>query len=116
MKNFKFLLIVLMLMGINTAFAKATTTADKIAIETNATVRGAASKTVVFKGRTYHFRNGKWYITRGRRLVVVRPPVGLSLRTLPRGNKVVVVKGRKYYKFNGVHYQKRGGAYVVVRF
>ncbi|SHI97669.1 DUF6515 family protein [Pseudozobellia thermophila] len=115
MKNLKVLLVVLALMGASSAFAKATPTSDKIAIETNTTVRRAATKTVVFKGRTYHFRNGKWYITRGRRLVVVRPPVGLAVRSLPRGNKVVVVKGRKFYKFNGVHYQKRGGTYVVVR-
>ena len=51
---------------------------------------------------------------RVRRYVVCAAPVGIRVRTLPRGNKVVLVNGRRLYKYKGIWYRKSGRNYVVV--
>ncbi len=71
-------------------------------------------KLIVHKGAKYHFAEGVWYRTRGRKYVVCAAPLGIAIRTLPRGNKVVKVNGRKLYKYKGIWYQKKGRGYIVV--
>lgn len=71
-------------------------------------------KVFVHKRTNFYFANGVWYKARGRNYVVVRPPVGIKVRNLPRGNKVVVVNGRKLYKYKGIWYKKSGRNYIVV--
>ncbi|MCX2720242.1 DUF6515 family protein [Lentiprolixibacter aurantiacus] len=71
-------------------------------------------KIYVHKGVRFHYSKGIWYRTSGNRYVVAAAPVGVVVRTLPRGRKVVRINGRKYYRFNGVYYQKRKGGYIVV--
>lgn len=71
-------------------------------------------KVFVHNKINYHFADGVWYRARGRKFVVVNPPIGVKVRRLPRGNKVVVVNGRKLYKYKGIWYKKSGRNYVIV--
>ncbi|MEM1257897.1 MAG: DUF6515 family protein [Bacteroidota bacterium] len=71
-------------------------------------------KVFVHKRTNFYFADGVWYKARGRKYVVVGAPVGIKIRTLPRGNRVVVLNGRKLYKYKGVWYRKSGRNYVVV--
>ena len=114
MKSLKSLLIVTALLG-GFAIGQANTnltTKIKIGVVVT-TVHNP--KVYVHKGVRFHYSNGIWYRTSGRRYVVTAAPVGVVVRTLPRGRKVVRVNGRKYYRFNGVYYQKRKGGFIVVR-
>ncbi|TAI49185.1 DUF6515 family protein [Flagellimonas allohymeniacidonis] len=71
-------------------------------------------KVVVHKKTNFYFANGVWYKARGRKYVVSAAPVGVRLRTLPRGYRIVRVNGRKLYKYKGVWYKKSGRNFVVV--
>ncbi|MEO0571059.1 MAG: DUF6515 family protein [Bacteroidota bacterium] len=71
-------------------------------------------KVFVHKRTNFYFANGIWYKARGRKYIVVGAPIGIKVRSLPRGNKVVVVNGRKLYKYKGVWYKKSGRKYIVV--
>ncbi len=71
-------------------------------------------KLIVHKGAKYHFAEGVWYRTRGRKYVVCAAPIGITVRKLPRGNKIVKINGRKLYKYKGIWYQKKGRRYIVV--
>lgn len=71
-------------------------------------------KVVVHKKTNFYFADGIWYKARGRKYVVVGAPIGLKIRSLPRGNKVVFVNGRKLYKYKGIWYKKSGRSYIVV--
>lgn len=71
-------------------------------------------RVVVHKKTNFYVADGVWYKKRARKYMVCAAPVGVKVRTLPRGNKVVVVKGRKFYKYKGIWYQKTGRNYVVV--
>lgn len=75
-----------------------------------------SNKVIVYKGKKYQYKNGTWYLLRGRRLVVTRPPVGAKISVLPRNSKVVVIKGKKYFSYNGTYYKKKGNKFIVVRF
>ncbi|MEX0275804.1 MAG: DUF6515 family protein [Flavobacteriaceae bacterium] len=70
---------------------------------------------IVHKKTNFYFAHGVWYKAKGKKYVVVSPPVGVLVRKLPRGNKVVVVNGRKLYKYKGVWYKKSGRHFTVVR-
>ena len=74
----------------------------------------AKPKVFVHRNTNFYFADGVWYRARGRNYVVVGAPIGIRVRTLPRGNKVVVVNGRKLYKYKGIWYKKSGRGYVVV--
>ena len=114
MKSLKSLLIVIALLGgfaigqANTSFAPQL----KIGVVVTTVHK---PKVYVHKGVRFHYSKGIWYRTSGKRYVVSAAPVGVVVRTLPRGRKVVRINGRKYYRFNGVYYQKRSGGYLVVR-
>ena len=71
-------------------------------------------RVVVHKKTNFYFSDGVWYRARGRKYVVCAAPVGINVRTLPRGNKVVVVNGRKLYKYKGIWYKRSGRNFVVV--
>ena len=114
MKSLKSLLIITALMG-GFAIGQANTKLTpqiKIGVVVS-TVHNP--KVYVHKGVRFHYSKGIWYRTSGRRYVVAAAPVGVVVRTLPRGRKVVRIKGRKYYRYNGVYYQKRSRGYIVVR-
>ncbi|MBC6996863.1 DUF6515 family protein [Cytophaga sp. FL35] len=114
MRNLKIVLLLALTFIIgNQSFANSTATSVEKEI-TRVSPR-TTTKIIVFKGKKYQFKNGNWYITRGRKLVVVRPPIGIKVRTLPRTNRVVLVKGKKRYLSNGIYYKKRGRNFVVVK-
>ena len=69
---------------------------------------------VVHNNTNFYYSDGVWYRTRGRRYVVCAAPVGMRLRTLPRGSNVVYVHGRRLYNYRGIWYKRTGHHYVVV--
>ena len=71
-------------------------------------------KVIVHKGASFHFSDGVWYNIREKIYIVCAPPVGITVRHLPRGHKIVRYKGRKLYKYKGVWYKKKGRAYIIV--
>ena len=71
-------------------------------------------KVIVHKKTNFYFANGVWYKARGKRYVVCSAPVGVRVRTLPRGHRVVWRNGRKLYNYKGIWYKKSGRNFVVV--
>ncbi len=114
MKNLKLILLTIALLG---SFISMEAQRKVVRVyPKHGTVVTTISKprVVVHKNSNFYFANGVWYKARGRNYVVCAAPVGIRVRTLPRGNKVVFVNGRKLYKYNGVWYKKSKRHYVVV--
>jgi hypothetical protein len=77
--------------------------------------RPPASYHTVHLGAPYWFYQGAWYSQRGSAYVVVRPPVGLYLSTLPYYQRVVYVGPSVYYVAHDVYYAPVAtGGYQVV--
>ncbi len=114
MRNSKVVFVVIALLG--TMFSvNAQRTVVKVYPKHGTVVHKVSkAKVVVHKNSNYHFAKGVWYKARGKKFVVCAAPVGIKVRTLPRGNKVVQVNGRKLYKYKGVWYKKKGRGYIVV--
>lgn len=75
----------------------------------------AASHHTVYLGTPYWFYQGAWYSRSGSAYVVVRPPVGLYLSTLPYYHRVVYWGPTVYYVLDGVYYAPvASGGYQVV--
>ena len=72
-------------------------------------------KIVVHSGSNFYFSKGTWYKARGKKFVVVRAPIGIRIKSLPRGYTTIRVSGKKYYKFNGAWYSKGTGYYTLVK-
>ena len=114
MKNIKLMLLTLALIG-GMATAAAQRTVVRVYPKHGTVVTTIHQpRVVVHKKTKFYFADGVWYKTRGRKYVVCAAPVGIKLRTLPRGHKVVVVKGRKLYKYKGIWYKKSGRNFIVV--
>ncbi|MEL6918590.1 MAG: DUF6515 family protein [Bacteroidota bacterium] len=113
MKNLKNVLIILVLFG-SLAAVHAQTTVNLYPKYGTVVTKVYKPKVIVHRGVNFHFSNGIWYKTRGRKYVVCAAPVGVKVRQLPRGNKVIVYNGRKLYKYKGVWYKKSGRGYIVV--
>ena len=114
MKNLKLILLTMALMG-----GMLTSTAQRTVVRVypkQGTVVTTIKKprVVVHKKTNFYLADGIWYKARGKKYVVCAAPVGVRVRTLPRGNKVVVVNGRKLYKYKGIWYKRSGRHYVVV--
>jgi hypothetical protein len=78
-------------------------------------VRPPASYHTVHLGTPYWYYQGAWYSPRGGAYVVVRPPVGLYLSTLPYYQRVVYVGPSVYYVAHDVYYAPvASGGYQVV--
>lgn len=115
MKNLKIVLVVLIMLGgmsLVTAQRKVVKVYPKhgtIVTKVN------KPKIVVYNKVNFHFSEGVWYKSKGKRFVVCAAPIGVQIRHLPRGNKVVKLRnGRKIYKYKGVWYKKKGRGYVIV--
>ncbi len=70
-----------------------------------------------FQGRDrYYLEGGVWYAPQGAGFVVVRPPVGLLIPTLPNYCTTLWVGGVPYYYADNVYYawQPAQNGYVVV--
>ncbi|MEM9261707.1 MAG: DUF6515 family protein, partial [Bacteroidota bacterium] len=62
----------------------------------------------------YHYYDGLFYRPSGNQYIVVRPVVGVRLKTLPaRHVKVMTPRGRYYYYY-GNYYRQKGTTYEVV--
>lgn len=72
-------------------------------------------KILIHSGINYYFTKGIWYKAHGKKFVVVKAPVGVRIKRLPRGYHTVWVRGRKYYKYNGTWYSKSKAYYSVVK-
>jgi hypothetical protein len=114
MKNFKILLVTISLFGAMLS-VNAQRTVVKLYPKRGTVVKTINKpKVVVHKKTNFYFADGIWYKKRGIKYTVCSAPVGIKVRSLPRGNKVVVIKGRKLYKYKGIWYKKSGRNYVVV--
>lgn len=113
MKNLKIILLTIVLSG---TFVSANAQRVAAVYPGHGTVVTTIHKPsiVIHKGVNFHFSNGVWYTARGRKYVVCAPPVGITVRRLPRGRKAVVYNGRKLYRYKGVWYKKNGRGYVIV--
>jgi hypothetical protein len=114
MKNLKLLLLIVALVG-GILTASSQRTVVRVYPKHGTVVTTVYQpKVFVHKRTNFYFADGVWYKARGRKYVVVRPPVGIKVRNLPRGNKVVVVNGRKLYKYKGIWYKKSRRNFIVV--
>lgn len=68
-----------------------------------------------YRGDRYYFYGGVWYRPHGPRFVVVTPPIGLAITTLPPYYSTIWVGGVPYYYADGVYYVYRSlqRAYIV---
>jgi len=57
-------------------------------------------------GINYHYHSGIYYRPNGNAFVVVKAPIGLRVRTLPKGSVHFVVGGRRYFYYYGTYYLK----------
>lgn len=62
----------------------------------------------------YYYWEGMFYRLISGRYVVVSPPVGVVVTTIPQGCQPVIVDGVAYYNINGVTYMATPGGYQVV--
>jgi hypothetical protein len=72
------------------------------------------AKMVTYQGVSYRFADGVYYRNVGRGYQVVRPPVGLVVRSVAPHSRRVIIRDRAYYVAEGVYYQRYGDDYVVV--
>ncbi|MEL6277056.1 MAG: DUF6515 family protein [Bacteroidota bacterium] len=83
-----------------------------------ATVTVLPRRTVVVRhGRlNYHFAGGVFYKPVGRSFVVVAPPRGIRIRTLPTGYYAFNLARKRYFYHYGTYYTAApNGGYVVVQ-
>ena len=74
----------------------------------------AGHRVVVFGRARYYFFDGVWYLPKGRRFLIVAPPIGLAVSFLPPYYTTIMVGGVPYYYANEVYYTAGPGGYVVV--
>ncbi len=72
-------------------------------------------KTVVIKGKRYHYRKGKYYLKKPSDYVVVKPPRGTVVAVLPAGFATFVIGKTAYYRHSDIYYRKVPSGYVVVK-
>lgn len=72
-------------------------------------------RVVVHRNTNYYFSKGVWYTRNNRGYVVVNPPEGIVVKSLPRGYRVKTIRGVRYFHHNGIYYKKHGRKYTVVR-
>ncbi|NNL02210.1 MAG: hypothetical protein HKP39_08040, partial [Eudoraea sp.] len=89
MKSLKLLVITILLIGATSAVT-AQRTVKVYPRHGTVVTKLYQPRLVVHKGVNFHFSNGVWYKTRGRKYVVCAAPLGIKVRKLPVGNKVVV--------------------------
>ena len=73
---------------------------------------------IVIDGDEYFLSKGTFYIKVRREgkdvYVVIDPPTGAEVPSLPEGVRELEVAGMTYYQFDRIFYRKLGGVYVVV--
>lgn len=70
---------------------------------------------VILHGRErYHYHAGRFYRPWDSGFVLVRPPLGLIVFSIPLGNRVVVSAGITYHVYGDVYYRRVPAGYEVV--
>lgn len=113
MKSLKLLLILSLMIGMSW-----TAQANKIKLHPRygtVVVKVHHPKVIVHSGANFYYARGVWYKPYGRKYVVVKAPIGVRVKYIPRGYRIVRVNGKKYYTYNGIWYTKKRGYYTVVR-
>lgn len=79
-------------------------------------VRTLPSRAVVlnYGGLRYHYYGGLYYRYLNGSYIVVNPPVGITITTLPEGYRQVVVRTDIYYYYSGNFYIEDGKQYKIV--
>ena len=75
----------------------------------------AGYRVVTVGGVAYHYHHGVFYRPRGKRWVVVRPPMGAVVAVPPAAAVKVTVAGVPHYLSGGVYYRKVPAGYRVVK-
>jgi hypothetical protein len=71
--------------------------------------------TVIRHGRdSYHYYCGRYYRPHTSGYILVRPPLGLVVFSLPIGSRTVITAGVTYHVFGDVYYQRVSSGYQVV--
>lgn len=65
-------------------------------------------------GDAFFFHRGWFYRRGGAGLVLVEPPIGVVVSSLPVGFVTLTLGGLLYYELNGVYYRRVTDGYVVV--
>ncbi|WP_340198987.1 DUF6515 family protein [Ascidiimonas sp. W6] len=113
MKTIKSLLIVILIVGITSCATSQRTTVivpKKRAIVTKV----VKPRVVIHRNTNYYLSKGIWYTKNRQGYVVVNPPAGIVIKSLPRGFRIKKIRGVKYYHYNGVYYKRTGRKYTVV--
>jgi hypothetical protein len=66
-------------------------------------------------GIRYMYHNGFYYRPYGSSYVVVAPPIGFRIATLPVGFVAFTLANAAYYYYAGAYYQRYNNEYVVVQ-
>lgn len=66
------------------------------------------------RGERYHFHHGRYYRHTPTGFVLVRPPVGMVVASLPLGFRTVISAGLTFYSFGDVFYRRVPAGYEVV--
>lgn len=71
---------------------------------------------VSYAGASYRYHDGVWLEPRGPAFIVVAPPIGLIVPTLPAFSTILAHDGRTYLYCNDTYYQPRPdlGGYEVI--
>lgn len=79
-----------------------------VVVKRGRVVKRVPSRTVVVahRGTAYRFANGVFYRPKGKRFVVIAPPVGIRVRSLPAARVRVRVGRSAFFYFNGTFYRK----------
>ncbi|WP_067982131.1 DUF6515 family protein [Neptuniibacter pectenicola] len=91
-------------------------THKRVVYKTGAVVHKVPSSGISlrFGNVSFIFNEGVYYRPVSQGYAVVRPPVGLKVRSLPKGREKVVIKGRGYYVSQGIYYMHDNGYYRVI--
>lgn len=74
----------------------------------------SAAFTVRLGGARYYYYDGIYYNRIGPDYVVVEPPIGSVVTTIPTDYQPVIINGMTYYTDNGVYYVYTRNGYQVV--
>lgn len=70
---------------------------------------------VILHGRDrYHFHGGRYYRPWNSGYILVRPPLGLVVLSLPLGSRTVLSAGFTYHVYGDVYYRQVPAGYMVV--
>jgi len=64
---------------------------------------------ITHKATKYHYHSGIFYKPVGKSYVIVKAPVGIRIRILPKERIKCNVKGKKYFYYYGTFYTKTDG-------